>query len=111
MDSLLQEIKTQVQFMTVPMEKEGWAFVTMSNENNVLQENLMRIMQKHNCFIQKYYWRSLYDPTYIEYMKPKVYDVFSFHVDFGGQMENLKSAWGEFAQLHKTVKKLKGLEI
>lgn len=66
---------------------------------NVQMENneekyylLMKILQDLGCEIQKYYWRSKLDETYIDYIEPKIIDVFDFILDVNGTENQFKQA-------------------
>ena len=51
---------------------------------------LMLLAECQLCAVQKYYWVSKFDPEYIEYLEPKVYDAFTCTVVLQGEEQNIK---------------------
>ena len=56
--------------------------------------------------IQKYYWRSKYDETYLELQEPKVYDAFYFHIDIIGKPEKINKIIDDFILIQDTYRHL-----
>ena len=80
---------------------------------NVQMENneekyylLMSILQDLGCEIQRYYWRSKLDETYIELIEPKIYDVFDFILDVNGFERQFKQALEIYKEKVKILDKL-----
>lgn len=61
---------------------EGDYYAQMRLRNEPERTNyFLYLLEKNNCIIQRYYWRSLYDENHIEYIEPKIYDAFYMVVD------------------------------
>lgn len=61
---------------------EGDYYAQMRLRNEPERTNyFLYLLEKNNCTIQRYYWRSLYDENHIEYIEPKIYDAFYMVVD------------------------------
>lgn len=85
--------------------EQGYCTVTMENGKEQ-REKLMRMMVDAGVTIQKYYWRSKLDDSYIELFEPSIYDVFNFHVDFSGDMNTIKEVMEEYIKIKDTYKHL-----
>ena len=66
----------------------------------------MKIAEENNCTIQKYYWVSKLDNNIIEYLKPKIFDVYTFHCDIHGTYENVKRTIQQYKQQQNIVRRL-----
>lgn len=75
----------------VKTDREDFLNVVMEN-NPEKYKLLMYILQDLGCIIQRYYWRSKLDETYIEYLEPKIYDVFDFTLDCIGTSNQFNEA-------------------
>ena len=65
---------------------------------------LMLMLQEENIKIQKFYWRSKFDETYLELQEPKITDVFYFHLDLLGNTDIVKSILNKYNKIEKTYK-------
>lgn len=86
-------------------------FLNVQMENNEEKcKLLMSILQDLGCIIQKYYWRSKFDETYIEYFEPKIYDVFDFILDMSGTENQFKQGLEIYKEKVKILDKLPKLD-
>ena len=83
------------------------------NYCNIIMENgvetinkLMSMLQDAEIEIQKYYWRSKYDETYLELKRPIITDAFLFHLDLTGNTDKIKSVLEDYCKISKTYKHL-----
>lgn len=77
---------------------EGEYHVSMELRNEEERTKyFLALLQKYDCVIQRYYWRSLYDETHIEYLEPKIYDAFYMVIDaYSHNKENLLNVMEEY---------------
>lgn len=66
----------------------------------------MKLTEENNCTIQKYYWVSNIDNTIIEYLKPKIFDVYTFHCDIYGENKDIQNTLQQYKQQHDIVRRL-----
>jgi len=66
---------------------------------------LMNIAEHMNCVIQRYYWRSKYDFSYIEWIEPKI-DAFNVVVTLRGDNNNLSGIYEVYEQKRKLIDEL-----
>lgn len=86
------------QFELLQIEDITYLYA-MLNSHVECQKLFMKLAQENNCVIQKYYWRSSLDETYIELQQPKITDVFYFHCDIGGKYEDIKNVLTQYNKL------------
>lgn len=65
---------------TMYVEGDYYASMELRNEPE-RTKYFLYLLEKNDCTIQKYYWRSLYDENHIEYIEPKIYDAFYMVID------------------------------
>jgi len=80
---------------------KGYCNVVMDN-NKEQREKLMSMMLDRGIIIQKFYWRSIFDDTYLELMEPAIYDAFKFHVDFIGDIKIINEVMEEYIKIQDT---------
>ncbi len=80
--------------------------IVMANDNIERQHALLRIIQE-NATIHHYYWVSLLDETYIEYLRPKVFDVFKMVIVATGTYEQLKTVISLFNEYMRGIEQAK----
>ena len=66
----------------------------------------MKLAEENNCTIQKYYWVSNIDNTIIEYFKPKIFDVYTFHCDIYGKKQDIQRTLQQYKYQQDIVRKL-----
>ena len=80
-----------------------YACIKMENGIETIRK-LMVLMEDNNIQIQKYYWRSKLDETFLSLEEPNVTDVFYFHLDLNGNTKVIKSIIEEYKKIEKTYK-------
>ena len=72
--------------------------------DSTIKGNLMlKLAQKNGCRIQKYFWVSKLDAEYIEYVEPKVYDVFDMEIILIGELEQIERVVWEYKHQVETI--------
>lgn len=95
------EVKETSQLATI--EGMGVLSFKLKNDNEEKLHALFRIIME-NATLQRYYWVSRFDETYIEYIDPIVYDAFYVVIDAVGTVEQLKTIRKEFSEYVKGIK-------
>ena len=88
-------------FELVHVEGRTFLFATL-NQYVECQKLFMGLAQNNGCIIQKYYWTSILDPTIIEYIQPKITDIFRFHCDISGNMEDIQTLIQQYKEQRKS---------
>ena len=55
--------------------------------------------------LQRYYWRSIFDSSIIEYLEPKIFDAYTFCVDFIGKADEIVQILKEFDEKRHYLQK------
>lgn len=90
------------------MKIESWQntfWITMENIPE-LTYKLGLMLMENGVTIQKYYWRSLFDETYLELQEPLIYDAFQFHLDVTGDSKIINNVLEEFLKIQNTYRHL-----
>lgn len=80
-----------------------YACIKMENGIETIRK-LMCMFEDNNIQIQKFYWRSKLDDTYLELQEPQITDAFYFHIDLNGNTKTIKSILEEYNKIKDTYK-------
>lgn len=81
--------------------------VSVELKNTNIKYKLLEMLK--NYTLQRYYWRSTFDSSIIEYLEPKIFDAYTFCVDFIGKADEIVQILKEFDEKRHYLQRLENL--
>lgn len=86
---------------------EGLTHVSITMDRYLEKSKyFMALCQDNNITIQRYYWRSIFDETIIEYIQPKIVDAFYMIIDVYGEKETVEHVIKQYSTVNEDLSKL-----
>lgn len=97
------------QFQNFRIEGKVYSFIQMDKWTEK-SKYLMALCQDNNVTIEKFYWRSVFDPEYIELFIPKIVDAFTMCIDISGSLEDVKFVLEQYNKVRKDLETITVIE-
>ena len=81
--------------------------VSVELKNTNIKYKLLEMLKDYT--LQRYYWRSIFDSSIIEYLEPKIFDAYIFCVDFIGKADEIVQILKEFDEKRHYLQRLENL--
>lgn len=89
------------------MKVEGITYLSITMDKYLEKSKyFLRLCQDNGLTIQRYYWRSKFEETIIEYIQPKIIDAFNMIIDVHGTEQTVEQVLQQYSTVNVQLSKL-----